>query len=153
MAGLTAQQWKNGGEFLREQKETAVIGRFAGGFAGRFAVAERFEDVGGSGANGGDPLPGPGRIGFCEELGNLPPACSFASFAGLADEDDEEIEGMTGGTYESMRVGSDEVAESSEELQEQCGGIRFGMRSQGADDIPGEAMQRWFPQGGRFFRR
>ena len=80
-------------------------------------VLQSLEDGNGGGAVGGDAAGGPELVDFGEEGGDLTPACSFAGFARFADEDDEKIEAVAGGTDEGVRGGSGEVAESGEELQ------------------------------------
>ena len=57
-----------------------------------------------------------------------PQGC-FARLARFAEQDDEEIESVTGGT--------DEVTESGQELQEDGSGISFGARGKAADDKTG----------------
>ena len=80
-------------------------------------------------------------VDFGEEGGDLTPACSFAGFARFADEDDEEIEAVAGGTHEGVRGGSGEVAESGEELQQQSHGIGFAVRGKATDDTAGKAVE------------
>ena len=104
---------ENRSELLCEKEEASI--------GGRLPVAQGFKDVGGGGLDGGDTVVCPVRVHFCEELGDLAPACSFAGFAGFPDEDDEEIEGVAGGADQRMRSGAHEVAERGEELQEQGG--------------------------------
>jgi hypothetical protein len=38
-------------------------------------------------------------------------------------------------------TGADYVAEGGEELEEDGGGVRLRMRGQGADDLPGHAVE------------
>ena len=81
------------------------------------------------GAGGGDTARRPERIRFGEEAGDLAPAGPFAGLARFADENDEEIEAVTGGTDAAVRAGPGEVAEGSQELEEDGGQIGLGMWS------------------------
>src|ERR1700761_41910 len=119
LAGLAAEHVDDGCEFFREQEEPAI--------GDGLLIAQRVEDGGGCGAGGGYAARRPERAGFGEEAGDLAPAGSFAGLARFADEDDEEIEAVTRGADAAMRGGADEVAEGSQELEENGSGIGLGM--------------------------
>jgi hypothetical protein len=123
---------KDGGELLREQEEAAI--------GGRLLITQSMDDAVGCGAGGGDAARGPEIVDFGEEAGELAPACSFASLARFADQYDEEIEAVTSGSHKAVRRGADEVAEGGQELQEDGGGIGFGVRREGADGEAGKAV-------------
>jgi len=106
-------------------------------------VVQCLEDGVGGGAVGGDAVRDPGVVHFGEEAGDLTPACSFAGFAGLADEDDEEIEAVAGGADEGMGAGTCEVAEGGEELQQEGHRIGFTVGGETADDAAGKAVKGW----------
>jgi hypothetical protein len=60
---------------------------------------------------------------------------------------------MTGGVDHAVGSAPDHVAEGGEELEEDGGRVSLGVRGDGADDEPGEAMERGFGQHGlRAFR-
>ena len=63
---------------------------------------------------------------------------------------------MAGGLDHAVRTGADDVAEGGEKLQENRGRVRLGVRRDGADDQPGEALECGPVQcgpGGRLARR
>jgi hypothetical protein len=72
------------------------------------------------------------------------PAGAFAGFAGIADEDDEEVEGVAGGFDHAVGAGADEIAEGCEELEEECGGMRFGVGREAGDDASGGTVESGF---------
>jgi hypothetical protein len=42
-------------------------------------------------------------------------------------------------------AGADEIAEGGEELEEECGGMRFGVRREAVDDASGGSVEGgWF---------
>ena len=127
-----AEHMEQGGELLREQEETAI--------GGRLLIAQSMDDAVGCGAGGGDAVLGPETVGFGEEAEELAPACSFAGRARFADQYDEEIEAVTGGSHDAVRRGAGEVAKGGQELQENGSGIGFGMRREGSDGEAGKAV-------------
>jgi hypothetical protein len=72
---------------------------------------------------------------------DLAPAGPFAGLARFADENDEEIEAVTGGTDAAMRGGADEVAKGSQELEEDGGGIGLGMWGKCTDEETGNTVE------------
>ena len=108
LPSLTGEARKDGGKFLCEEEEAAIVGRFF--------VLQSLEDGDSAGAVGGDPAGGPWLVDFGKEGGDLTPACSFSGFAGFADEDDEEIQAMRGGADEGVGGWSGKIAESGEKL-------------------------------------
>jgi hypothetical protein len=112
-------------------------------------VSQGMENAAGCGEFGGDALGGPEAVDFGEEGGDLAPACSFAGLAGFAYEDNEEIETMTGGTDEGMRLGADEVTESGEELQENGHGIGLAVWSKATKGETGDTIEGGIGQHGR----
>jgi hypothetical protein len=132
LAVSLAEHMEQGGELLREQEE-ATIGD-------GLLITQSMDDAVGCGAGGGDAARGPEIVDFGEEAGELAPACSFASLARFADQYDEEIEAVTSGSHKAARRGADEVAEGGQELQEDGGGIGFGVRGEGPDGEAGKAV-------------
>ena len=112
------------------------------------------EDGGGCGAGGGYAARSPSRVGFGEEAGDLAPAGSFAGLARFADQDDEEIESVTSGAHAAVRSRTGEVAEGSQELKENGGGIGFCVRGKTANGEAGQTVEcgagqcSWWGRGG-----
>jgi hypothetical protein len=112
------------------------------------------EDGAGCGAGGSHAARRPERVGFGEEAGDLAPAGSFAGLARFADENDEEIEAVTGGTDAAVRGGTDEVAEGRQELEEDGGGIGLSMWGKCTDEETGYTVEGggvqcgWWGHGG-----
>src|SRR5271156_5256871 len=119
LGGFEGQHLEDGCELFREQEEPAI--------GDGLLISQRVEDGAGCGAVGGHTARGPERVGFGKEAGDLAPAGAFGGLARFADENDEEIETVTGVTDAAVRSGADEVAEGSEELQEDGGGIGLSM--------------------------
>ena len=133
LAGALAEHVEHGGELLSEKKEAAI--------GGGLLIAQSVDDAIGCGAGGSYAARDPTRVGFVEEAGDLTPAGSFAGLAGFADQYDEEVEAVTGGSDGAMRRGADQVAEGSEELQEDGSGIGFGVRGKSADGKAGKTVE------------
>ena len=123
---------EQGSELLTEQEEAAI--------GGRLFITQSTDDAVGCGAGGGDAAPGPQTVGFGEEAGELAPACSFAGLARFADQYDEEIEAVTGGSHDAVGRGADEVAKGGQELQEDGSGIGFGVRREATDGEAGKTV-------------
>src|SRR5271156_4656248 len=115
LAGFEAQHLKDGCELFREQEESAI--------GDGLLISQRVEDGGRRGAFSGHTARGPEWVGFGKEAGDLAPAGSFAGLARFADENDKEIKTVTRVTDAAVRTGADEVAEGSQELQEDGGWI------------------------------
>jgi hypothetical protein len=83
----------------------------------------------------------PFGVDLCKETGDLPPAGAFAGLAGFADEDEEEIESVPGRADAAVRATANKVAEGCEKLEEDRGGIRFGVWGQAAHGETGQTME------------
>jgi hypothetical protein len=142
LAVALAEHVENRGKLLGEEEEAAI--------GGGILIAQRLDDAVGSGTGGGDAARDPKRVDFGEEARDLTPAGSFAGLAGFADQDDEEVEAVTGGADGAVSGGAEDVAEGGEELQENGRGIGLGVRSEAADDEAGQAVECRFSEGGRF---
>jgi hypothetical protein len=129
---------EDGGELLGEDEEAAV--------RGGLLVAEGVDESAGVEASGGDAGGEPGMIDFGEEAGDATPAGSFAGLTGITDEDDEEVEGVAGVVHHAVGSGADDVAEGSEELEQDGGRVGLGVRGEGADGVAGEAVESGFGQ-------
>jgi hypothetical protein len=145
LAGFAAEYMEDGGELFRKQEESAI--------GDGLLIAQSMEDAVGCGARGGDAARGPTRVGLGEEAGDLAPASSFAGLARFADQDDEEIEAVTGGAHEAVGRGADEVAEGGQELQEDGSGIGFGVRRKATDGETGKTVEGVVGQCGWWGRR
>ena len=51
---------------------------------------------------------------------------------------------MAGGFDHAVRAGADEIAEGCEELEEECSGMRFGVRREAVDDSSGGPVEGGF---------
>jgi hypothetical protein len=76
----------------------------------------------------------PGWVDGGEEVGDEVPAGAFAAFAGIAHEDDEEVEGVAGGFDHAVGSGADEITEGGEKLEQECSGMRFGVGCEAVDN-------------------
>ncbi len=133
VAAAAFEAVEDGGEFLGEGEEAAL--------GGRILIAEGAEQAFGGEAGVVDAVGEPGLVDAGEEIGDEVPTGAFAGLAGIADEDDEEVEGVTGGLDHAVRARADEVAEGGEELEEKGRGMRFGVRGEEADDVSGWAVE------------
>ena len=115
-------------------------------------IAQSVDEAGGGKARGGDAGREPGLVHLGEEAGDLTPTGAFAAFAGVAYEHDEEIEAVAGGVDHAVGAGADHVAESSQKLKKNGGGVGFGMGSDGADGKSRETVERSFAQCWIFVR-
>jgi hypothetical protein len=127
MAVVAAEHLEYGGELFGEDQEAAVGD----------VVAYGVDEAVGVEAGVGDAVGEPGLVDLGDEAADVIPACSLAGFAGFADEDDEEIEAVTGGLHHAVGSGAEEVAEGGEELEEDGGGVGFGVGREGVDDLAG----------------
>ena len=114
LAGFAAEDVEHGRELLREQEKTAI--------GGGLLIAQRMEDASRCGASGGDAARGPERVRFGEEAGDLTPTGPFAGLARFADENNEEIETVAGGTDTAVRGWADEVAEGGQNWRRTAAG-------------------------------
>jgi hypothetical protein len=144
LAGVTAEGVEHGREFLREQEKTAVDDRLL--------IAQRMEDGSRCGASGGDATCRPERVCFGEEAGDLAPAGSLAGLARFADEDNEEIETVARGTDTAVRDWADEVAEGSQELEEDGGRVSFRVWGEAANDATRDTVESRDGKRGRWGR-
>ena len=107
----------------------------------RLLIAEGpYEAVGGK-AGAVDAGGEPGGVDAGEKIGDEVPASAFTGLAGIADEDDEEVEGVTGGFDHAVGAGPDEIAEGYEELEEKCSGMRFGVGRERVDEVSGGSVE------------
>ena len=116
-------------------------------------IAQGMEDAVRGGTGGDHTARDPTGVGFVEEVGDLTPAGCFAGLAGFADQDDEEIEAVTGGAGHGVRFRADHVAEGGEELQEDGCGIGFSVQRETSDSEAGHALEGGFGEGRQRGRR
>jgi hypothetical protein len=98
------------------------------------------ESAGGK-ASSGYTVGEPCIVDLREKAGDLIPTGALAGFAGIADENDEEVETVAGGIDHAMGSTTDQIAENGEELKKQSGWMSFGVWGNGSDGEPGEAME------------
>jgi hypothetical protein len=126
----------DGGELLWAGEAAAV--------GGRLLIAEGLYEAVGGEARAVDARGEPGWVNAGEEVGDEVQAGAFAAFAGIADEDDEEVGGVAGGFDHAVGAGADEIAEGGEELEEECSWMRFGVGREAADDASGGSVEGGF---------
>ena len=128
-----AHGMEDGGELFGEREQAPV--------GGRLLIVESIDQAGSGQARGGDAGGDPRVIEFGEEAGDMAPAASLAGLAGFTYQHDEEVEAVAGGIDHAVGAGADDVAESGEQLEEDGGGMSLGVRGEGADGEPGEAVK------------
>jgi hypothetical protein len=84
----------------------------------------------------GDPL----LVHLREQAADVAPAGSLAGFAGVADEDDEEVQIVACGFDHAVRCGAGHIAKGGEELEENGSGIGLGVGCDGTDRTAGDAV-------------
>ncbi len=127
---------EDGGEFLGEGEEAAL--------SGRALIAEGLEEAVGGEAGPVDTGGEPEWVNSFEKVGDEVPTGAFAGFAGVADEDDKEVEGVAGGLNHAVGAGTDEVAEGGQELEEDRSWVGFGVGGQEAHDAAGYSVEGCF---------
>ena len=134
MAFLASEHVEDRGELFGKQQEAPV--------GGRLFIPQSMDESARGQAGGGYAAADPEVVHFREEAADLAPAGSLAGFAGFADQDDEEVQTVTGGFHHTVRGRPYKVAEGGEELEENGGRIGFGVRRDGADHRPGDTVER-----------
>lgn len=124
---------EDGSELFRECEKPDV--------GGLLPIAQCIDEAAGGKARTGDAGGEPWLVDLSEEAGDLIPTSSLAGLAGIADEDDVEVEAVAGGIYQAVGPASDEVAEGGEKLEEQGGGMSFGVGRDGLDGESGESIE------------
>ena len=130
-AGLEGTE--DGGELFREREEPAI--------SRRLLIAKDMDKTAGSKTSTGHASGEPRLVDFGKKAGDLIPTGSLASFAGIAYEDEKEIQAVAGGIHQAVRAATDHVAEGGEKLEQNGGGMRLGVRSDGADGEPCGPME------------
>ena len=129
------------GELFREREEPA-IGR-------RLLIAKAMDKTTGCKTSGGDAGREPRLVDFRKEAGDLAPTGALARFAGIAYQDEKEVQTVAGGIDDAVRSGADHVAKGGQKLEQNGGGIRLGVGSDGADGEPGVAVKSGHGKPGR----
>jgi hypothetical protein len=70
----------------------------------------------------------------------MTPAGSLAGFAGVADEDDKEVQIVACGFDHAVRRRAGHIAKGGEKLEENGGGIGLGVGRDGTDCATGHAV-------------
>jgi hypothetical protein len=134
VAFLASEHVEDRGKLFGKQQEAPV--------GGRLFIPQSMDEAARGQAGSGNAAADPEVVHFREEAADLAPAGSLAGFAGFADQDDEEVQTVTRGFHHTVWGRPYEVAEGGEELQENGGRIGFGVGRDGADDPPGDAVER-----------
>jgi hypothetical protein len=134
VAFLASEYVEDRGKLFGKEQEAPV--------GGRLFIPQSIDEAARGQAGGGYAAVDPEFIYLREEATDLAPAGSLAGFAGIADQDDEEVQTVTGGFHHTVRGRPYKVAEGGKELEENGGRIGFGVRRDGADDSPGDTVER-----------
>jgi hypothetical protein len=81
-------------------------------------------------------------INFGDEAGDLAPTGALSCLAGTTYQDDEEVEFVAGGVDDAVGSAADEVAKGGQQLEENGGGMGFGVGNDGMDHRSSEAVER-----------
>ena len=133
MTFLASEDVEDGGELFGKHKEAPV--------GGRLLIAQSMDEAARGQTGSGDATGAPKVVDFREEAPDLAPAGSLAGFTGFAYQDDEEVQTVTSGLHHTVRGRPDYIAEGGEKLQEDGGRIGFGVRRDGTDHGPGDAVE------------
>jgi hypothetical protein len=146
---------EDGGELFRECEKPAV--------GGRLLIAQSVDEATGGKARGDDASGEPGLVHLGEETSNLIPAGALTGLAGIAHEDDVQVETVASGIDHAVGSAAEQVAEDGEKLEEQGGRVGLGVGSDGADGESCETVESGIAQLGdcewsgrgcaRWFRR
>jgi hypothetical protein len=99
--------------------------------------------------SGGDAVREPRLVDFGKEAGDLAPTAALARFAGIAYEDEKEVQTVAGGIHHAVRSRADHVAEGGQKLEQNGGGMGLRVRSDGADGEAGVAVESGHGEPGR----
>ena len=139
VAGL--ERTEDGGELFRKREEPAI--------GGRLLIAKSMDKTAGGKTSGGDAGGEPRLVDFRKEAGDLTPTGAFARFAGIAHEHEKEVQTVAGGIHHAVRSAADHVAKDDQKLEQNGGGMRLGVRSDGADGKSGVAVESGHGEPGR----
>jgi hypothetical protein len=139
VAGL--ERTENGGELFREREEPAI--------GGRLLIAKGVDKTAGCKTSAGDAGREPRLIDFRKEAGDLTPTGALARFAGIAYEDEKEVQTVAGGIHHAVRSRADHVAEGSQKLEQNGGGMGLGVGSNGADGESGITVESGHGEPGK----
>jgi hypothetical protein len=85
--------------------------------------------------------PRPAAVCFGEEAGDLAPAGPFAGLARFTGEDKEEIETVARGTDTAVRRWANDVAEGSQELEEDGRRVGFSVWGEATNDAASDTVE------------
>jgi hypothetical protein len=140
VAGL--ERPEDGGELFREREEPAI--------GGRLLITKSMDKTAGCKTSGVDASGEPGLVDFRKEAGDLTPTGALARLAGIAYEDEKEVQTVTGGIHQAVRSTTDHVAKGGQKLEQDGGGMGLGVRSDGADGEPGATVESGRGQHGNW---
>jgi hypothetical protein len=113
------ERMEDGGELFREREEPAV--------GGRLLIAQSIDKAAGCETSAGDAGGEPRLVDLSKEAGDLAPAGSLARFAGIAYEDEKEVQTVAGGIHHAVGSAANQVAEDGQKLEENGGGMRLSV--------------------------
>jgi hypothetical protein len=82
----------------------------------------------------------PKVVHFRAQAADMAPTGALAGFAGVADEDDKEVQIVACGFDHAVRSRADHIAKGGEKLEENGGGIGLGVGRDGTDCAAGHAV-------------
>jgi acylphosphatase len=82
----------------------------------------------------------PKVVHFREQAADMAPTGSLAGFAGVADEDDKEVQIVACGFDHAVGYRADHIAKGGEKLEENGDGIGLGVGRDGTDCAAGDAV-------------
>jgi acylphosphatase len=82
----------------------------------------------------------PKVVHFREQAADVAPAGALAGFAGVANEDDKEVQIVACGFDHAVRCRADHIAKGGEKLEENGGGIGLSVGRDGTDCAAGDAV-------------
>jgi hypothetical protein len=119
------ESMENGGELFGECEKPAV--------GGRLLITQSIDKAAGGKASVGDAGGEPGLVHLSEETGDVIPAGALPGLAGIAYEDNVEVQTVAGGIDHAVGSATGQVAEGDQKLEEYGGWMSLGVGGDGAD--------------------
>jgi hypothetical protein len=119
------ESMENGGELFGECEKPAV--------GGRLLITQSIDKAAGGKASVGDAGGEPVSVHLSEETGDVIPAGALPGLAGIAYEDNVEVQTVAGGIDHAVGSATGQVAEGDQKLEEYGGRMSLGVGGDGAD--------------------